>query len=119
MAGVDKIEVDEGKGTLTVTGDADPYDIIVRTRKVGKYAQVVSIGPPPPPPKQQDTQKKPEEKRPDPKKKPEEKRTDPVILDPMYHMAHRPIPHKCPVCYQAAVAHMSRWDDPNPSCSIL
>ncbi|KAG2696197.1 hypothetical protein I3760_07G047400 [Carya illinoinensis] len=58
LQGVDKVEVDEVKGTLTVTGDADPYDIIVRTRKTVKFAEVVSIGPPPAPPKQ-DGQKKP------------------------------------------------------------
>ncbi|KAF7828893.1 heavy metal-associated isoprenylated plant protein 43-like [Senna tora] len=107
LQGVDKIEVDEGKGTLTVTGDADPYDIIVRTRKAGKFAQVLTIGPPPPPPKQ-DPQKKPDDKKPDQKKKPEDKKSNPVH-----------IPHYCPVCHQIAIGHMNRWDDPNPSCSIL
>lgn len=47
---MDKIEADEGKGTLTVTGDADPYEIIVRIRKAGKHAEVVSVGPPRDPP---------------------------------------------------------------------
>ncbi|KAG5241181.1 heavy-metal-associated domain-containing family protein [Salix suchowensis] len=51
LEGVDTIEVDQGKGTLTVTGDADPYDIILRSRKTGKHVEVVSIGPPPAPPK--------------------------------------------------------------------
>ncbi|KAB2618752.1 hypothetical protein D8674_014621 [Pyrus ussuriensis x Pyrus communis] len=37
---VDKLEVDAAKGTLTVTGDCDPYEIIVRTRKACKYAEV-------------------------------------------------------------------------------
>ena len=64
IAGVDKIEADEGKGTLTVTGDADPYEIIVRIRKAGKHAEVVSVGPP------QAPQKK-DEKKPEEKKKPE------------------------------------------------
>lgn len=54
------MEVDGAKGTLSVTGDADPYDIIVKTRKVGKFAEVVSIGPPPKP-----QEKKPEEKKPE------------------------------------------------------
>lgn len=45
---------------MTVTGDADPYEIIVRIRKAGKHAEVVSIGPPPAPPQKQDAQKKPE-----------------------------------------------------------
>ncbi|KAH1163552.1 hypothetical protein GYH30_001866 [Glycine max] len=52
LQGVDKIEADEGKGTLTVTGDADPYEIIVRIRKAGKHAEVVSVGPPRDPPLQ-------------------------------------------------------------------
>ncbi|XP_010940108.1 heavy metal-associated isoprenylated plant protein 2-like [Elaeis guineensis] len=51
IEGVDKIEVDGAKSTLTVTGDADPIEVIVRARKLGKFAEVVSIGPPPPPPK--------------------------------------------------------------------
>ncbi|CAM8956985.1 unnamed protein product [Rhodiola kirilowii] len=29
LQGVDKIEIDEAKGTITVTGNADPYEIIV------------------------------------------------------------------------------------------
>lgn len=63
FAGVDKIETDAGKGTLTVTGNADPYEIIVRTRKAGKFAEVVSVGPPPAPPKQGGP-KKPDDKKP-------------------------------------------------------
>jgi len=51
LEGVDQIEVDAAKGTLTVTGNADPYEIIVRCRKAGKFAEVVSVGPPPAPPK--------------------------------------------------------------------
>ncbi|KAI4327642.1 hypothetical protein L6164_020079 [Bauhinia variegata] len=105
LQGVDKIEVDEAKGTLTVTGDADPYEIIVRTRKAGKFAQVVSIGPPQPPPKQEPQKKKPDEK----------KQPDPVKWDQMYPMAHIHVPHYCPICHQAAVANMN----PDPSCSIL
>ncbi|KAG6603950.1 heavy metal-associated isoprenylated plant protein 43-like [Cucurbita moschata] len=58
LEGVDKIEMDEAKGTLAVTGTADPYDIVTRTRKAiscaGKIADIDTIGPPPkpnPPPK--------------------------------------------------------------------
>jgi hypothetical protein len=51
IAGVDKVEVDAAKGTLTVTGNADPCEIIVCIRKAGKCAEVVSIGPPPEPDK--------------------------------------------------------------------
>ncbi|KAG5241190.1 heavy-metal-associated domain-containing family protein [Salix suchowensis] len=68
LEGVDTIEVDQGKGTLTVTGDADPYDIILRSRKTGKHVEVVSIGPPPAPPKKKpEVEKKPVEKKPEEK----------------------------------------------------
>lgn len=103
IAGVDKVETDVEKGTLTVTGDADPYEIIVRTRKAGKFAEVVSIGPPPAPPK-----KEPDEKKPDPKK-PDEKT-----------QAHIPyMPHNCLVCERVAMVPVGQWDEPTPSCSIL
>uniref|UniRef100_A0A9I9CSY0 HMA domain-containing protein n=1 Tax=Cucumis melo TaxID=3656 RepID=A0A9I9CSY0_CUCME len=63
IEGVDKVETDEAKGTLAVTGTADPFEIVKRTRKAiacaGKIADVVSIGPPP----------KPGEKKPDEKKR--------------------------------------------------
>ena len=51
-AGVDKIEADQAKGTLMVTGNADPYEIIIHSQKTGKHEKVVSIGPPPAPLKQ-------------------------------------------------------------------
>ncbi|MFQ6636412.1 hypothetical protein Gotur_012931 [Gossypium turneri] len=95
--GVDKIEVDAAKGTISVTGDADPYDIIVRTRKVGKFVELVSVGPPPAPPKE--PQKKPEEKKAEPKK--DDKKTDP---NPQFHY---------PVVY------MDRYNEPNVGCSIM
>ncbi|KAG6773907.1 hypothetical protein POTOM_021251 [Populus tomentosa] len=107
LEGVDKIEADQAKGTLTVTGNADPYEIIMRTRKTGKHADVVSIGPPPAPPKE-DGQKKPEEKKPE--KKPEEKAQ---IHDP----------HSCYQCRQIYLMpmpmSMAPYDEPNPSCSIM
>ncbi|XP_021834362.1 heavy metal-associated isoprenylated plant protein 43-like [Prunus avium] len=93
LQGVDKVEADAAKGTLTVTGDCDPYDIIVRTRKVGKFVEVVSIGPPPAP-------AKPAEKKPEQKK--EEKKPDP-----------RP-QHIC-IPYDYAIV----CDEPNPSCCIM
>ncbi|KAK7307518.1 hypothetical protein VNO77_40654 [Canavalia gladiata] len=115
IQGVDKIEADEGKGTLTVIGDADPYEIIVRIRKAGKHAEVVSIGPPPAPPKQ-DAQKKPQEnKKPEEKKKP-----DPVNLDQKPDVPFAQMPYYYPPPYQpVTVVHMKRWDEPNPSCTIL
>ena len=84
---------------MTVTGSADPYEIIVRARKTGKFAQVVSIGPPPPPPKKPD-EKKPDEKKPDPK---------PLVSY---------VPHPC-VCERVGVVHIDQWQEPNPSCTIL
>jgi hypothetical protein len=69
-AGVDKIEVDSEKSTMTVTGTVDPVDVIVQARKAGKRASVLTIGPPAPP-------KPAEEKKPaeQDKKKAEEKKT--------------------------------------------
>ncbi|KAL6222374.1 hypothetical protein ACLB2K_005766 [Fragaria x ananassa] len=98
LEGVDKIEVDAAKGTLTVTGNADPYDIIVRCRKAGKFAEVVTVGPPPAP-------TKPKE---DEKKKQEEKK--PVVQKDQlpYYMYQPHIIMMQPPCYE-----------PNPSCSIM
>ncbi|XP_011025844.1 PREDICTED: uncharacterized protein LOC105126622 [Populus euphratica] len=112
LEGVDTIDADQGKGTLTVTGDADPYDIILRTRKTGKHAEVVSIGPPPAPPKQ-GGQKKEEEKKP----KPEEKKPEQKAL--IYY------PCTCPQCQPVRLMQMPMpvpvglCDEPNPSCSII
>ncbi|KAJ9172748.1 hypothetical protein P3X46_015958 [Hevea brasiliensis] len=105
LEGVDKIEVDEGKGTLTVTGNADPYEIIVRTRKAGKHAEVVSIGPPPPPPKQ-GPQKKAEAEE----KKKEEKKTEQKA------QIHDPL--TCLQCQRIVVVPMG-YEEPSPSCSIM
>lgn len=93
---------------MTVTGSADPYEIIVRARKTGKFAQVVSIGPPPAPPKKDE--KKPDEKKPD-EKKPDEKKPDPKPQ--VYY-----VPHHC-VCERVGVVHIDQWQEPNPSCTIL
>ncbi|XP_009340756.1 heavy metal-associated isoprenylated plant protein 12-like [Pyrus x bretschneideri] len=98
LEGVDKLEVDAAKGTLTVTGDCDPYEIIVRTRKACKYAEVVSIGPPPKPP-----EKKPEQT------KPKEKDRKPC-----------PMPYYCPEpCQRWGIVRVDPCYDHNPSCSIM
>ncbi|XP_021908284.1 heavy metal-associated isoprenylated plant protein 43-like [Carica papaya] len=107
LQGVDKVEVDAAKGTLTVTGNADPYEIIVRTRKVGKFVEVVSVGPPPPPPKPQEAQKKAEEKKTE-QKQPDTK--PPQII---------PYPHNYPMCERVALVHLDRYDEPGPVCSIM
>lgn len=97
---MDKIEIDAAKGTLTVTGDADAYEIIVRTRKVRKFVEVVSIGPPSAPPKQ-DAQKMPEGKKPE--KKSEQKAQI----------------HTCPLCDRMTVVHVDQYHEPTVSCSIM
>ncbi|KAL2532540.1 Copper transport protein family [Abeliophyllum distichum] len=106
LQGIDKVEADGAKGTLTVTGEADPYEIIVKTRKAGKYVEVVSIGPPPAPPKQ-DGPKKPEEKKPN-QKKPDDK----VQAD-----IHTPF--TSPICESIPVIPATRWEEPSPQCSIM
>ncbi|KAK2998871.1 hypothetical protein RJ639_022881 [Escallonia herrerae] len=116
LQGVDKIEIDRTKGTLTVTGEADPYEIIVRTKKAGKFVEVVSIGPPPAPPKKPD-EKKPDEKKADEKKPPEQKKPD-QIAQAHIHMPN----YYCPVCDQMPMpvpVYMARWEEPTPSCTIM
>ncbi|XP_019260020.1 PREDICTED: heavy metal-associated isoprenylated plant protein 43-like [Nicotiana attenuata] len=114
LPGVEKIEIDGAKGTLSVTGDADPYEVIVRSRKAGKYAEVVSIGPPPAPPKP-DGQKKPEEKKPEQKPKPQ-----PQPMAQMYAPPPPIMPPVCAVCQGITpVVHVTRREEPNPQCSIL
>ncbi|KAK3025019.1 hypothetical protein RJ639_044628 [Escallonia herrerae] len=107
LQGVDKIEIDGAKGTLTVTGETDPYEIIVRTKKAGKFVEVVSIGPPPAPPKKPD-EKKPDEKKPD------------QIAQAHIHMPnyYYPVCDRMPMPMPVPV-YMTRWEEPNPSCTIM
>ncbi|GAV90942.1 HMA domain-containing protein [Cephalotus follicularis] len=107
LQGVDKIEIDAAKGTLTVTGDADPYEIIVRARKVGKFAEVISIGPPP----KQDAKKKPEEN------KPKEKKSEDKEQEQHAQLCHTP--HCCPICQQMGMVQVARYDEPNMPCTIM
>ncbi|XP_060191970.1 heavy metal-associated isoprenylated plant protein 43-like [Lycium barbarum] len=108
LPGVEKIEIDDAKGTLSVTGDADPYEVIVRSRKAGKFAEVISIGPLPAPPKP-DGQKKPDQK---PKPQPEPQ--------PMAHMYGHIMPPVCACCQRSPhVVHMTHREEPTPQCSIL
>ncbi|EOX91011.1 Heavy metal transport/detoxification superfamily protein, putative [Theobroma cacao] len=104
MTVVDKIELDAAKGTITVTGDADPYELIVRKRKAGELVERVSVGPPP----KQKQPTKPEEKKPEPKK--DDKKPDPKKDGKK--------PETCPVCQQMAVVYMDRYAEPNMACSI-
>ncbi|XP_034683471.1 heavy metal-associated isoprenylated plant protein 12-like [Vitis riparia] len=97
LEGVNTIDIDATKGLLTVTGEADPYEIIVRARKACKHAEVVTIGPPPAPSKKAGKEK-PEQKKPDTK----------------VHSSDN-----CPTCQRFAVIYLDRWEEPNVICSIL
>ncbi|KAJ9540746.1 hypothetical protein OSB04_027252 [Centaurea solstitialis] len=114
LQGVDKIEIDGAKGTVTVTGDADPYEIILRTKKAGKFVEVVTIGPPPAPPKKPE-EKKPEEKKPV-EKKPEEKKQEEKIHMHPYNIH---MPYDCIICQQLATGNMIHYEEPNPTCTIM
>ncbi|GLU13764.1 hypothetical protein SLE2022_303780 [Rubroshorea leprosula] len=92
IQGIDKIETDVAKGTVMVTGNADPFEIIVCTRKAAKYAEVDSIGPPPSPSKESD------------EKSQTEKDTD----------GH----HTCSVCEPIAIVHVADVPCSTP-CSLM
>ncbi|KAK9944085.1 hypothetical protein M0R45_009669 [Rubus argutus] len=49
LTGIDMVAVDDEKGTLTVVGVVDPLCIVKRLRKIGKNAEIISVGPEPPP----------------------------------------------------------------------
>nr|KAJ0219850.1 hypothetical protein LSAT_V11C200078360 [Lactuca sativa] len=106
--------MDVAKGTVTVTGDADPYEIILRTKKAGKFVEVVTIGPPPAPPKKPE-EKKPEEKKPAEKKTEEKKPKEDVQILP-YNMH---IPQDCVVCRQMTMEHMNHWEGRDSNCTIM
>ncbi|RCV15015.1 hypothetical protein SEVIR_3G026200v4 [Setaria viridis] len=120
LQGVDKIEVDSEKGTMTVTGTVDPVDVIVQARKAGRRASVITIGAPPKPaeekkPEQQ--QKKADENKPaaDAEKKPsadaEKKAPEQPATVFVHHVPSWPA---CPR-YQERVVYEQ---DP-PPCSIM
>ncbi|KAK9129809.1 hypothetical protein Sjap_010296 [Stephania japonica] len=114
LEGVDKVEVDAAKGTLTVTGDADPYKVVVSTRKTNKFAEVVSIGPPPKP-DGGGAQKKPEEKKPAPQET-KGKKADQDKPPQHIHYLHQ----GCPVCERTSFYPMMTVRNyPEASCSIL
>ncbi|KZV25955.1 hypothetical protein F511_08900 [Dorcoceras hygrometricum] len=115
LRGIDKVEVDGVKGILSVTGDADPYEIIIRTRKAAKFVEVVSVGPPPAPQKKE-AQNKSEDKKPK-EKKADEKKSDQKAQSP----AQFQFPLQYPVYEGIRVVPMTRWEDPPPhsQCSIL
>ncbi|EEF40292.1 metal ion binding protein, putative [Ricinus communis] len=39
-------EIDSEKGTLTVIGEVDPFQVVKRLKRAGKIAEIISVGPP-------------------------------------------------------------------------
>ncbi|XP_074308914.1 uncharacterized protein LOC141643600 [Silene latifolia] len=118
LEGVNKMEADTEKDTLTIIGDADPYAIITCLRKAGKKAQFISVGPPPPPEKPKEPEKKP-----DPCKCP-----CPVPCSCPYPYPYAypcPYPYSYPskggglVCEPIAVMTTNYQDPPPSFCSIM
>ncbi|XP_057838981.2 heavy metal-associated isoprenylated plant protein 2 [Cryptomeria japonica] len=58
VKGVNSVEVDTSKNTVTVTGEVDPVKITVEIRKFSKCAQIISVGPHPPPKKTEEKKEK-------------------------------------------------------------
>nr|DAD21595.1 TPA_asm: hypothetical protein HUJ06_023058 [Nelumbo nucifera] len=94
IAGVDKVEIDAGKGVLSVTGTADPYEVITRVKRTERLVEVVSVGPPP----------KSDDKKPDQKEKEKEKTTS--------------LPKVCERCGRAYI-HVGKAEEPNLTCSVM
>ncbi|PSS00335.1 Heavy metal-associated isoprenylated plant protein [Actinidia chinensis var. chinensis] len=46
LRGINEVSVNGEKGTLTVVGDVDPVLVTKKVRKIGKIAQITSVGPP-------------------------------------------------------------------------
>ncbi|KAJ1273295.1 hypothetical protein BS78_06G269300 [Paspalum vaginatum] len=112
LQGVDKIEVDSEKGTMTVTGTVDPVDVIVHTRKAGRRASVLTIGPPPKPAEEKKPAK--EEKKPAEKKSSanaEKKATEPPATVFVQHVPSWP---SCPRYHERVV-----YEQDPPPCSIM
>ncbi|KAJ3694323.1 hypothetical protein LUZ60_009803 [Juncus effusus] len=106
LEGIDKIDANSEKGTLVVTGDVDPIDVIVRVRKAGKRAEIITIGPPPKP---EEKKKEDEKKKAEEKKKGEEKKKEPQYF---FH-----IPSNYPTCSHQPVVIVD--DYCHTSCNIM
>lgn len=57
VLGIDEVSVDLEKQILVVIGDVDPVCVVARVRKIGKIAEIISVGP----------SKKPDVEKPKPK----------------------------------------------------
>ncbi|EXC35436.1 hypothetical protein L484_026742 [Morus notabilis] len=108
LEGVDKIEVDAAKGTVSVTGNADPYKIIVSARKAaGTHADVVSVGPPEAQKKQGDKKAEDQKKKADGQKK---KADDQALVHP----------RACWECQRVVLVQLDHgYNEPSPLCSIM
>ncbi|ONK58022.1 uncharacterized protein A4U43_C09F7090 [Asparagus officinalis] len=82
--GIDKMEIDSEKNTMTVIGTADPMDVIKRLRKVCKSAEIVTIGPP---------------AQPKPAEPPKPKPAEPSKPKPAEPSKPAPCPSYPPVCF--------------------
>ncbi|KAJ4965700.1 hypothetical protein NE237_017549 [Protea cynaroides] len=98
IEGINSIALDPSKSTVSVTGDADPFEIIRQVRKFRKSAKFVSVGPP------KDEKNEKNEKN-EKKEKKEKKDISPCVS----------IPNTCQKCN---VWYVVREDDYN-YCSIL
>ncbi|ONK78703.1 uncharacterized protein A4U43_C02F21550 [Asparagus officinalis] len=83
-SGIDKMEIDSEKNTMTVIGTADPMDVIKRLRKVCKSAEIVTIGPP---------------AQPKPAEPPKPKPAEPSKPKPAEPSKPAPCPSYPPVCF--------------------
>ncbi|KAI4965591.1 heavy metal-associated isoprenylated plant protein 2-like [Hordeum vulgare subsp. vulgare] len=118
LQGVDKIEVDSEKGTMTVTGGVDPVHVVEATRrKAGKRADVLTIGPPPPPASKPEEKKKPEQHWEPEKRHAAAERSAPEPPVTVY-VHHVPVPPPSWPAYEqcAVVPYHYQQQDP---CSIM
>ncbi|XP_031486833.1 heavy metal-associated isoprenylated plant protein 45-like [Nymphaea colorata] len=44
LMGIDKIEIDMEKSTVTVTGEVDAVAVVQQVRKLGKMVEIVTVG---------------------------------------------------------------------------
>ncbi|SPT20315.1 unnamed protein product [Triticum aestivum] len=121
LQGVDKIEVDSEKGTMTVTGGVDPVDVVEATRrKAGKRADVLTIGPPP----SASTVSKPEEKKkPEQQQKPQQtyvaaERREPEPPVTLY-VHHVPAPPPSWPAYEQCAVVPYNYQQQQDPCSIM
>ncbi|CAN6236533.1 unnamed protein product [Urochloa humidicola] len=121
LQGVDKIEVDSEKGTMTVTGTVDPVDVIVHTRKAGRRASVISIGAPPKPAEEKKTeqQKPAEEKK--TSEKTEEKKVSAAAEKKAPEQAATVFVHHVPSSWPPCPRYQERvvYEQEPPPCSIM